>query len=118
MQRLKFLKDQLINRAEKDMRDRTADRINIEEMAKIIDAIHHIAETEYYCAVTDAMGGSQGYGSMGYNTMSYGGGTGSSAGYNQNMGHSGLIDPLRMAMQNGTPEEREKLRRELMSMMG
>ena len=85
-------------------------------------------KAKYYDTVLQEMkGGSSGYGS--------GGGTGSSAGYasrdgvqygydsgrtmrSGSMGHQELMEPLRQAIQNASPDEREHLRNEAMGILG
>lgn len=102
------------------------DKMNVEEVGKLADAIKDMAEAEkacweaeYYRSVTEAME-SSGYMPEG---MGYQGGQGR-MGYNPNrdsMGrysrgrrgyHEGM-DGLRADMQAASPEEREKMKREL-----
>lgn len=109
MERLHEIKNQLINRVINDIHNRSVERINVDEMCKIIDMIHHVAETEYYTAVAHAMGGDQSNLGIPYGTVSQGG--------HWNSVYSSLTDPIRQKMQNATPEERERLRSELMSMV-
>jgi hypothetical protein len=108
------------------------DKMNVEEIGKLADAIKDMAEAEkacweaeYYRSVTEAMDG-QGYtpDMMGYQGQ---GGQGR-MGYNRNrdsMGryasgrrgyHEGM-DGLRAEMQSASPEEREKMKRELRQML-
>lgn len=108
------------------------DKMNVEEIGKLADAVKDMAEAEkacweaeYYRSVTEAME-SQGYtpDMMGYQGQ---GGQGR-MGYNRNrdsMGrytsgrrgyHEGM-DGLRAEMQSATPEEREKMKRELRQML-
>lgn len=119
------------------------DKMDVAEMGKVADIIKDLAEAEkfcweaeYYRSVTEAME-SAGYmpEGMGYDGMGYDGGhraleSGRRAlmGYNANrdsMGryshgrrgyHEGL-DALRTQMQSATPEEREKLKREMRQML-
>ncbi len=106
------------------------DKMNVEEVGKLSDAIKDLAEAEkacweaeYYRSVTEAME-SSGYTPEG---MGYQGVQGR-MGYNRNrdsMGrysrgrrgyHEGL-DGLRADMQAASPEEREKMKRELRQML-
>jgi len=108
------------------------DKMNVDEIGKLADAVKDLAEAEkacweaeYYRSVTEAMDG-QGYtpDMMGYQGQ---GGQGR-MGYNRNrdsMGrytsgrrgyHEGM-DGLRAEMQSATPEEREKMKRELRQML-
>jgi hypothetical protein len=107
------------------------DKMNVEEIGKLADAIKDMAEAEkacweaeYYRSVTEAMDG-QGYTP---DMMGYQGGGQGRMGYNRNrdsMGryssgrrgyHDGM-DGLRAEMQSATPEEREKMKRELRQML-
>jgi hypothetical protein len=109
------------------------DKMNVDEIGKLADAIKDMAEAEkacweaeYYRSVTEAMDG-QGYtpDMMGYQGQ---GGNRGRMGYNRNrdsMGrytsgrrgyHEGM-DGLRAEMQSASPEEREKMKRELRQML-
>lgn len=111
------------------------DRIDVAEMEKLADIVKDLAEAEkacweaeYYRAVTEAMD-SSGYmpDGMGYDG-GRGGNQGGRMGYNPNrdsMGrysrgrrgyHDGM-DGLRAEMQSASPEEREKMKRELRQML-
>lgn len=113
------------------------DKMNVEEIGKLADAVKDMAEAEkacweaeYYRSVTEAMG-SQGYtpDMMGYQGQGGNqGGNDGRMGYNRNrdsMGrytsgrrgyHEGM-DGLRAEMQSASPEEREKMKRELRQML-
>ena len=105
------------------------DKMNVEEIGKLADAVKDLAEAEkacweaeYYRSVTEAMD-SSGYMPEG---MGYQNGQGANGrmGYNPNrdsMGrysrgrrgyHEGM-DGIRAEMQSASPEEKEKLKREL-----
>ena len=108
------------------------DKMNVDEIGKLADAIKDMAEAEkacweaeYYRSVTEAMDG-QGYtpdmmdyqgqggqGRMGYNRNrdSMGRYTSGRRGYHEGM------DGLRAEMQSASPEEREKMKRELRQML-
>ena len=109
------------------------DKMDVAEMYKVADIIKDLAdaeklcwEAEYYRSVTEAMD-SSGYMPEGMNYNAGQGGQGR-MGYNSNrdsMGryshgrrgyHEGL-DALRTQMQSATPEEREKLKREMRQML-
>lgn len=126
--KIKELKDQLLQGLEQKINERGVDRADMKEIGEITDAIKDLAEAEkacweaeYYMAIAEGMG-SQGYtngnnmGSM-YNPNSQGyrdsrGRYARRPGYTP-MGYHGEIDEIREAMQTATPEEREKMQREL-----
>ena len=114
------LKNMILNDVMETAKSQGVNRID----DKKIDMIKDLAEAEkdcwkaqYYRRVTEAMESEkQGYGTS--TRQGYGGGTGSSAqtvrqGY---MGYSGVLDPIREALQKADPDSREKLRKELRSM--
>lgn len=115
------------------------EKMDVAEMGKLSDIVKDLAEAEkacweaeYYRAVTEAMESADSAGympeGMGYDSMGYDGGHRARMGYNANrdsMGrysrgrrgyHEGL-DALRTQMQGATPEEREKLKREMRQML-
>lgn len=115
------------------------EKMDVAEMGKLADIVKDLAEAEkacweaeYYRAVTEAMESDDSAGylpeGMGYGNMGYDGGHRARMGYNANrdsMGryshgrrgyHEGL-DALRAQMQSATPEEREKLKREMRQML-
>lgn len=133
--RIYQMKDKLLTKIEDEMRD--MDRMDVEEVGCLIDAVHHLAETEYYCAIADSMWAEKhGYAS--------GGGTGSSApitqarmnysqqpmrssymppepvGYSSGraMGHQDPFEPLRAEFMKALPDERERLRTEALKLVG
>lgn len=127
--KIRELKDQLLQGLEQKINERGIDRADMKEIGEITDAIKDLAqaekecwEAEYYMAIAEGMG-SQGYtngtniGSMPYNQNSQGyrdsrGRYARRPGYTP-MGYHGEIEGIREAMQNATPEEREKMQREL-----
>lgn len=127
--KIKELKDQLLQGLEQKINERGIDRADMKEIGEITDAVKDLAEAEkacweaeYYMSVTEAMG-SQGYtngtniGSMPYNPNSQGyrdsrGRYARRPGYTP-MGYHGEIEGIREAFTNATPEEREKMQREL-----
>ena len=129
--RIYELKNRFIEKIESDISQRGIERINIEEMGKMVDMVKDLAEAEAYCmkakyydTVTTAMEESD-KGSSGYtNPMREMGGKYSSrdagsSGYQYgSMGHTDIMEPLRQAMQNAGPDERSKLRNEVLSMVG
>lgn len=126
--KIKELKDQLLKGLEQKINERGIDRADMKEIGEITDAIKDLAEAEkacweaeYYMAISEGMG-SQGYtngtniGSGAYNPNSQGyrdsrGRYTSRRGYT--MGYHGEIESIREAMQSASPEEREKMQREL-----
>ena len=127
--KIKMIKDHVLQRMEQEIGERGVDRFDVHEMGKMADIAKDLAEAEkscweaeYYMAIAEGMG-SQGYtngtniGSMPYNNDSQGyrdsrGRYARRPGYTP-MGYHGEIEGIREAMQNATPEEREKMQREL-----
>lgn len=140
------IKNKILQRVEKDTMN--MERIDVEEVGKLVDMVKDLAEAEekcwkaqYYRKVTEAMeqgqqagygggtgssagygsGGSGGGGRQGYGTTARqgysGGGGGGSQGYGS-MGHEEFMEPLRMALQQAGPDERERLRNEVMKTVG
>lgn len=117
--RIYDIKVKLLAKIEDETKD--MNRMDVEEVGILIDAIHHLAETEYYCSIADSMWAEK---------HMYG--TGSSApvsqarmGYTQadRMGYSSqtrnpTVENLRSEYQKASPDEREHLRREVMKMVG
>lgn len=132
------MKNEILQQAKKELAERGPDRIDVNRMGELVDMVKDLAEAEkscmearYYGEVTNAMKGSSGYqgNQMGYDSMRSGyaagsGGTGSSAGYGSmrqgygSMGHQEIMEPLREKLRNSTPDEREHLRNEVLTMIG
>lgn len=121
------LKEKLIGKIEDEMQD--MNRLDVDKVAMLIDAVHHLAETEYYCSIADSMWADK----HGYS----GGGTGSStpisqvrSGYMeqpvrssympQHMGYmpQDPMEAMREKLRNSSPDERERLKRDAMQMFG
>lgn len=142
VERIYKMKNQLLQQAEKELDERGLDRIDVNRMGEMVDMIKDLAEAEascwqaeYYKTVTKAM--EQG-------SSGYGGGTGSSAGYGSSMqsgGRSGyatqpsmydtarqgymdgrggkeVVESLRKEIQAAGPDDRERIRHEVMSVIG
>jgi hypothetical protein len=109
------------------------DKMDVAEMDKLADIVKDLAEAEkscweaeYYKSVTDAMhNGSYGYmpeGSWQYD-QTEGRGRGRygydnpMGRYSSRRGYHGGIDAIRAEMQSATPDERERLKRELRQML-
>ena len=143
VERIYKMKNQLLQQAEKELDERGLDRIDVNRMGEMVDMIKDLAEAEascwqaeYYKTVTKAM--EQG-------SSGYGGGTGSSAGYGSSMQMSGgrsgyatqssmydtarqgymdgrggkeVVESLRKEIQSAGPDDRERIRHEVMSVIG
>lgn len=133
--RIYMLKNQVLERIMKDVEERGIERIDgdmVDIVKDLAEAEESCWEAEYYRKVAEAMEGSSGYsgsrGGMSGGRSGYGAGTGSSAGYSGqssapgvymgSSGHTGIIEPLRNALQGATPDERQHLRNEIMTMIG
>ena len=126
------MKNEILKHVDSMILERGVDRMDVDRVGKMIDMVHHLAESEsncwqaeYYRTVTEAMNSDKyGYSSMPdsrgfYNT---GGGTGSSAGYSRMSNGSKdfreIIPSLRDVMREAKPDDREKMRNEIMSIVG
>ena len=131
VQLIKEQKDALLRRLEQVINEKGPERMNIQEAGMLTDQIKDLAEAEkacweaeYYRSVTEAMDSAgympegmgyqgRGMGRMGYNPNRDSMGRYSSGrrGYHEGM------DGLRAEMQSASPEEREKMKRELRQML-
>lgn len=115
------LKNQILEHFEKEVQERGIDRLDVTEAGKLADIVKDLAEAEaacweasYYRAVTEAMGQKQ---PMGYQQPASGMRQGyqASGGY----GHTdAATETLRNAMMTASPDERERIRGEAMSILG
>lgn len=125
--RIYQMKGKLLTKIEDEMQD--MNRLDVDKVAMLIDAVHHLAETEYYCSIADSMWADK----HGYS----GGGTGSStpisqvrSGYMEQPIRSSYMpqpmsytpqDPMeamREKLRSSSPDERERLKRDAMQMFG
>lgn len=51
--RIYQMKDKLLGKIEEEMQDMS--RMDVKEVGELADAVHHLAEAEYYCSIADAM---------------------------------------------------------------
>ena len=141
VEKIKEQKDALLKRLEQVINEKGPERMNVQEAGMLADQIKDLAEAEkacweaeYYRSVTEAMEGSSGYmpegmgyvqgvrtgnrGRMGYNRNrdSMGRYT-SRRGYDGSYGYHEHIEDIRSQMQSASPEEREKMKRELRQML-
>lgn len=139
VERVKENKDKILDYMTKNLEKYGPDKMNVEEIGKLSDAIKDMAEAEkacweaeYFRSVTEAMEGSSGYmpdgmgydgrmagrGRMGYNRNrdSMGRYT-SRRGYDGSYGYHERMEDIRSEMQSASPEEREKMKRELRQML-
>jgi hypothetical protein len=103
-------------------------RMDTKQMGELADIVKDLAEAEYYCSVSEAMGGQQdtyGYTNptggrmMGYGGQGGGGSMGGSrAGYGGNMmGHSDPASAIRDILMSADPETKAMLRKEIGNML-
>lgn len=141
-------KEKVLERMEKAIGPNGVERMDIAEMEKLADIVKDLSEAEkecweaqYYMSVTHAMNSSSGYTtdtyssqgympeSMGYDTVrtygrsGYRDSMGRYATRPSNMGYDGMrygydMQGLREAMSTASPEEREKMMREMRTMLG
>ena len=107
--RMQSLKEKFLDRIETDIAERGIERINVAEIGELVDIVKDLAEAEkdckkamYYHEVVKAMGGSTEYSEQ----PAYSG------------DYSGVIEPLRKAIQAAGPDERAKMRREIRAIAG
>ena len=138
------IKNKFLERMESEINERGIERVDVAEMDKLANIVHHFAEAEascwqaeYYKTVTKAMeqgsggygggtGSSAGYGSSG--SMGQGGGRSgyntpsgyemARAGYMDDKGGQDVVDTLRSQIQSAGPDDRERLRHQVMSVIG
>ena len=139
VERIADEKNKILEYMDKALDKYGPDKMNVEEVGKLADAVKDMAEAEkacweaeYYRSVTEAMEGPSGYmpegmgyggrmagrGRMGYNRSrdSMGRYT-SRRGYDGSYGYHERMEEIRSEMQGATPEEREKMKRELRQML-
>lgn len=135
---IKSNKDALLKRLEQVINEKGPERMNVQEAGMLSDQIKDLAEAEkacweaeYYRSVTDAMEGPSGYmpegmgygGRMGRGRMGYNrnrdsmGRYTSRRGYDGSYGYHEHMEDIRSEMQTASPEEREKMKRELRQML-
>lgn len=132
VEKIKHIKDQLLHCMEQKINERGIERADMKELGEIADAVKDLAEAEkacweaeYYMGISEAMD-KQGYMPDGGTMGVYSGSMGNSTrqGYRDRMGRyasrSGYgsvyhddIQSIREAMTTATPEERERMQREL-----
>ena len=125
------LKNRLLEQIEKDVAESGVERMD----GEMVDMVKDLAkaekdcwEAEDYRAVTQAMGGQSGYmpDGMGYRDAmgryakagwqnQYG--SGYRRGYDGMSGHGDAVEGIRNIMSMATPEDKERIRAELRSMM-
>ena len=121
------LKDKLLTKIEEEMQDMS--RLDVREIGTLIDAVHHLAETEYYCSVADAMWADKhGYGNaMGGDDNI----TQARRGYTEtpmrsgyamasrgSMGHDHIIEQLGNEYRKLSPEDRMMMKSKVLSTLG
>lgn len=129
--RIYEMKDKLLTKIEEKMQDMS--RLDVREVGTLIDAVHHLAETEYYCSVADAMWAEKhGYGSAGGNMGSGGGNvTQARRGYTEmpmrsgyamtsrgSMGHDHIIEQLGEEYRKLSPDERMMMKNKILTTLG
>ena len=143
MQEIHEIKMAVVDRMKRNVTENGSGRMDLEEMDVLADVLKDLAEADYYCGVSEAMEASSGYVPMGpvYDGSPYGydGGAGyggGRSGYRDSMGRYATrggrrgygggsmgydmdaMQGLRDAMGSATPEDREKMQRELRQMLG
>lgn len=128
VERIKADKDKILEYMGKSLEKYGPDKMDVEEVGKLADAIKDMAEAEkacweaeYYRSVSEAMGRSgympegmgYGMGSMGYNPNRDSMGRYARRGYDHDP-----IQAVRDAMGGASTEERERMKRELRQMVG
>lgn len=126
VERISDNKNQVLEYMKKDLEKYGPDKMDVAEIGKLADIVKDLAEAEkacweaeYYRSVTEAMGnGTYGYDGMMHNQPNgrYGYrdsmGRYARRGYNS-YGYHETLDSLRGEMESASPEEREKIKREI-----
>lgn len=116
--KIKMIKDCFLKYMEKDSTERGVERIDIGDYSKMADIVKDLAEAEkscweaeYYRSISASMEADQhSYG------ISRSQGGNARRGYNES-GYHKEIDGIREMLNRSTPEEREKIQRELRHMV-
>lgn len=141
--RIYDIKNQVIDRIDRDIQERGVERMDVTEVGKMVDMVKDLAEAEkacweaeYYRSVTEAMEGQSGYsapmagysGRGGYDGGSSGGRSGWQNQYGRGRGGSGgsrrgyhdgtagrtdMVESVRMAMQGMDHAERERMKEQI-----
>ena len=108
------LKEKLIAKIEEETQD--MNRLDVDRIAMLVDTVHHLAETEYYCAVADAMWEQKPVN----NRASYvEQPVRSSYGQHQAATHQpSSMDALREQYRSAMPDERERMKHEALQLFG
>ena len=112
---IRELKDVLLEQMEKDVNDRGVERLDpdmVDMVKDLADAEKACWEAEYYRSVAEAMDNRSGY----TQTHMQRGNMGIRRGYNM-MGYSDSLEGVRNIMMTASPEEKERMRAELRSML-
>jgi len=124
------LKNEFIQQAKKELKERGVERIDINRMGEIVDMIKDLAESEescweasYYRKVVEAMEGSSGYTQMTNSNPASGGGNMSRQGYGMrqgygSMGHDDIIEKLSEEYRQLGPEERMMMKNRIFTELG
>lgn len=121
--RIYRIKDKLLTKIEEEMQDMS--RLDVKGVGELIDAVHHLAETEYYCSVADAMWAEK----HGYGSTTGGNVTNARRGYTDtpmrstmasrgSMGHDHIIEQLGEEYRNLAPEDRMMMKSKVLSTLG
>ena len=125
-------KNRILEYMSKEIGRYGGDKMDVATLEKLADIVKDLAEAEkecweaeYYRSVTEAMEGSQGYmpdaprdGRMGYNPNRDSMGRYSTRGRRgYGMGYHEHMEDIRTQLQQASPEEREKMKRELRQML-
>lgn len=141
VEKIKMVKDEMLKRMEQAVNEKGADRVNVQEMGMLADIVKDLAEAEkecweaeYYRSVSEAMEGPSGYmpdgswqydgamrgGRMGYNPNrdSMGRYARGRRGYDGSYGYEHEpMEAIRSKMKTASPDEKERMKRELRQMV-
>ena len=120
--RIYQMKDKLLTKIEEEMQDMS--RLDVKEVGELINAVHHLAETEYYCSVADAMWAEKhGYGSgsvtinrRGYTEIPMRSGYAMAS--RGSMGHDHIIEQLGEEYRKMSPDERMMMKNKVLTTLG
>lgn len=118
------IKNQILQRVDKDIQERGVDRIDVKEVGELVDMVKDLAEAEkscweaqYYRSVTEAMSGTSGYSGSGYSVRQ--GYSQMNQGYSRgSMGHSELVNKLGEEYRKLSPDEQMMMKSNVLKVFG
>lgn len=116
--KITMMKDRVLDYMDQEIGKYGNNRMDVKQMGDLADIIKDLAEAEYYCSVSNAMGDQQpqGYTQPMGDRMGYGGGDMGRSGYGGGSGTMGHTDPIAMVrdmLASANPDMRSQIRSSL-----